>query len=230
MQEETRQRLDRLAELIATSPHNLVFSRDRELVAAHHIPECVAVCQRLRPGANTHWIDLGTGGGLPGLVCAIMFPTVGWTLIDATAKKIAAVELFIDELDLENCRGVAGRAEVLARQEEYRGVYDGVISRAVARLDVVTELARGFVRPNGQIVVIKGPGLVQERGYMQRASGQLKVHEKGTTILGPADRQSHVITLIADGPVPDMIPRKDGVPASKPLDGPRTVYGVKESG
>lgn len=228
MQEATRQRLDRLAELIADSPHNLVSSRDRELVAAHHIPECVAVCQTMKPGANTHWIDLGTGGGLPGLVCAIMFPKVGWTLIDATAKKINAVNDFIDELELENCRAAVGRAEVLARQEDYRGIYDGVISRAVARLDVVAELARGFVRPNGQIVVIKGPGLVQERGYMQRCSGQLKVHEKGTVIVGPDERQSHVITLIADGPVPDMIPRKDGVPASKPLGGARTVYKKKE--
>lgn len=227
MQEETRQRLNRLAELIAESPHNLVSSRDRELVASHHIPECVAVCAKLNPGVHTHWIDLGTGGGLPGLVCAIMFPKVGWTLVDATAKKINAVDEFIDELDLENCRAVVGRAEVLARQEEYRGIYDGVISRAVARLDVVAELARGFVRPNGKIVVIKGPGLIQERGYMQRCAGQLKVHEKGTVIVGPDERQSHVITLIADGPVPDMIPRKDGVPAVKPLGGARTSYSKK---
>ncbi|WP_336249159.1 16S rRNA (guanine(527)-N(7))-methyltransferase RsmG [Stomatohabitans albus] len=228
MQDQTRQRLDRLATLIAESPHNLVSARDRELVATHHIPECVAVCTQLKPGAHTHWIDLGTGGGLPGLVCAIMFPLVGWTLIDATAKKIDAVNGFIDDLELENARGVVGRAEHLARDTDYRGVYDGVISRAVARLDVVTELARGFVHPGGQIVVIKGPGLVQERGYMQRCAGQLKVHEKGTVILGPSDRQSHVITIIADGPVPEMIPRKDGVPASKPLGGPRTVYSPKE--
>lgn len=228
MQEETSQRLDRLAQLIAESPHNLVSARDRELVGSHHIPECVAVCKQLRPGVDTHWIDLGTGGGLPGLVCAIMFPKVGWTLIDATAKKIDAVNGFIDDLELENARGVVGRAEVLARDPDFRGLYDGVISRAVARLDVVTELARGFVRPSGQIVVIKGPGLVKERGYMQKCAGQLKVHEKKTVILGPEDRQSHVITLIADGPVPDMIPRKDGVPSAKPLGGPRTVYGTKE--
>lgn len=228
MLDEKRQRLDHLAELIASSPHNLVSARDRELVASHHIPECVEVCARLRPGVDTHWIDLGTGGGLPGLVCAIMFPHVGWTLIDATAKKIDAVNGFIEALDLENARGVVGRAEVLARQEDYRGIYDGVISRAVARLDVVTELARGFVKPYGQIVVIKGPGLKQERGYMQRCAGQLKVHEKKTTVFSIGDRESQVITMVADGPVPDMMPRKDGVPASRPLGGPRTVYGTKD--
>lgn len=216
------EKLDLLGHLIADSPHNLVSARDRGLLHSVHIPECVAVIESIGPGDGQHWIDLGTGGGLPGLVAAILRPHVGWTLIDARQKKVDAVNEFIQILDLANARAVAGRAEVLAREEEHRGVYDGVVSRAMARLDIVAELARGFLKARGRLEVVKGPGIVKERGHFQRAAGRLRMREKETVGVGSSDRGTVLVSIVAQGGVPRGIPRRDGLPQSQPLGGGRS--------
>lgn len=215
-------KLELLGHLIADSPHNLVSSRDRELVHSVHIPECVAVVEALHAGDGQHWVDLGTGGGLPGLVAAILRPHVGWTLVDARRKKIDAIEEFIEVLGLENARGVAGRAEVLARSEEQRGIYDGVVTRALARLDVVAELARGFLRPGGRLEVVKGPSVEQERGHFQQAAPRLRMRESTTQGVGLPDRGTVLVSIVAQGGVPRAIPRRNGVPQSEPLGGGRS--------
>ncbi|WP_108667549.1 16S rRNA (guanine(527)-N(7))-methyltransferase RsmG [Euzebya rosea] len=211
-----------LGHLIAESPHNLVSARDRGLLDSVHIPECVAVVEAIHAGDGQHWIDLGTGGGLPGLVAAIMRPHVGWTLIDSRQKKVDAVNEFIEILGLENARAVAGRAEVLARQEEYRGIYDGVVSRAMARLDIVAELARGFLKPRGRLEVVKGPSIDQERGYFQRAASKLRMRENSTSALEMSDRGTVIVSLVAKGGPPTGVPRSDGLPQAKPLGGPKS--------
>ena len=218
--------LSTLGRLIAESPHNLVSSRDRQLLTSVHIPECMAVIDAIPAGDGQHWIDLGTGGGLPGLVGAIMRPNVGWTLIDARSKKVRAVSEFIDVLGLDNARAVAGRAEELARAEEYRGLYDGVVSRALARLDIVAELSRGFLRARGRLEAVKGPSVDQERGYFQRCSGRLRMKEISTKpldITGTAshDRGTVLVSIAASGGPPRGIPRKNGLPQSAPLGGGR---------
>lgn len=219
---DQRHRLDRLARMIADSPHNLVSARDRGLLASVHIPECVFIIEALPAGDGDHWIDLGTGGGLPGLVGAIMRPHVGWTLIDARKKKIAAVDGFIEDLDLVNARAVSGRAETLAREEEYRGLYDGVVSRAVARLDIVAELGRGFLRPRGRLEIVKGATVDQERGYFQRAAGRLRLRENHTHAIGDGERGTVLVSMTAIGGPPRNIPRRDGLPQTSPLGGGRT--------
>jgi 16S rRNA (guanine527-N7)-methyltransferase len=211
--------LARLGTLIAESPHNLVSARDRQLLHTVHIPECVAVMAAVAPAGDQHWIDLGTGGGLPGLVAAILHPDVGWTLIDARRKKVDAVTGFIDELGLANVRAVTGRAEVLAHDESYRGLFDGVLSRALARLDIVAELARGFLRARGRLEVVKGPSVDQERGYFQNAAGRLRMREVRTTRVGSPERGTVVVSIAAQGGPPRSIPRRDGLPQSSPIGG-----------
>lgn len=215
----THEQLGHLARLIAESPHNLVSARDRTLMDTVHIPECVAVVEAIQAGDGQHWIDLGTGGGLPGLVAAIMRPNVGWTLIDARQKKTDAVSEFIQVLGLENARVVSGRAEVLARDVAYRGLYDGVVSRALARLDIVAELGRGFLKARGRLEVVKGPSIDRERGYFQRASGRLRMRESSTERIGSEERGTVLVSIAAQGGPPRGIPRRDGLPQSQPLGG-----------
>ena len=213
--------LDLLGALIAESPHNLVSARDRDLVHEVHIPECIAVSHAIAAGDGRHWLDLGTGGGLPGLVCAILTPRTGWTLVDSTKKKIGAIEEFIAVLGLENARAVAGRAEVLAHEEEHRGMYDGIVSRALARLDVVGELARGFMKPRARLEVIKGPSWEEERGHFGKASGRLRLRLTGTERVGSPERGTVVVSIAAQGGPPRGIPRRNGLPQQMPLGGGR---------
>lgn len=208
-------RLTRLATLIAASPHNLVSARDRGAVLERHIAECAAVADLLP--TDGAWLDLGTGGGLPGLVLAVARPAMTWTLVDATRKKAAAVAEFIAALELHNARVVAGRAETLGRAPEHRGAYGGVVARAVAPLNVLAELARGFLMDGGLLLAMKGPQWQDEVEAAANALRVLRLDVVQSQRLPLPDRESWVVTMRAQGPPPPAYPRRDGVPTQQPL-------------
>lgn len=218
MTEHAEARLDRLAELIARAPLNLVSRGDRSDVRTLHVAESAAVGARLCP-LSGRWLDLGTGGGLPGLVLAIQYPRVEWVLLDSTRKKIAAVDRFVEALALENVVTLAGRAEEKAREPRWRGRFDGVIARAVAALDVVTELGRGFLRPGGRLVVVKGPRWRDELRNLERAAALLAIDGIHADEVPDTARPTWLVTMRAHGPVPLAVPRPPGVPRAQPLGG-----------
>ena len=219
MADEVDERLDRLAALIASSPHNLVGARDREHVRERHIDEAAALLPLLHLRQGERWLDLGTGGGLPGLALAILRPATSWTLLDATRKKVVEVQRFIDELHVPNARAVWGRAEDLAHADEHRGVYDGVVSRAVGPLPVVMELARGFLHDGGRLAAIKGPAVKAELDQAKAARKALRLHAINSRPVRDPGRSTLVVTMRAQGPPPARYPRRVGEPAAAPLGG-----------
>ena len=214
-QRPVEEALHRLADLIAGSPHNLVAAGERAHVYERHIRECDAVAARIQPAGQ--WLDLGTGGGLPGLVLALRHPDVAWTLVDATAKKVLAVREFAAALGLDNVTVLQGRAETLAHSPDHRGRYDGVIARALAPMATLIELARGFLAPGGRIVAVKGPAVQAELDAATGALRALNVSVDGLEQLPSAVRETWVVTLVARGRPPTGYPRRDGVPKSDPL-------------
>lgn len=214
---EQREQLDRLGEMIAGSPHNLVSRQDRTVVREVHIEEAALVAGALAPAPGARWIDVGTGGGLPGLALAILAPETSWTLLDSARKKTRAVEGFATELGLRNVTTVAERAEVLARDPAHREGYDGAISRALARMDVVAELSRGFVRPQGCVAAVKGSRAEEELPVLERVRALLAVDEVRCTPLPNAPRSTWLVTMRATGPAPPKYPRRNGVPTASPL-------------
>lgn len=210
-----RRTLDGLASAIAAAPLNLVARRERPTLAAVHIPECVTIARALAPAAGSRWMDLGTGGGLPGLVCAVVRPDVRWVLVDATAKKAAAVRGFADSLGID-VEVRCGRAEELGHAADLRGAFDGVVARAVAPLPTLLELSVGFVRMSGTIAAIKGPRWEDEVHRARRAAVILGLTYVGAEELA-TDRPSWLVRYAADGPPPGRFPRRDGVPKAEPL-------------
>jgi 16S rRNA (guanine527-N7)-methyltransferase len=142
---------------------------------------------------------------------------VSWTLIDATTKKIEAVRSFAEVLRIDNVQAVAGRAEVLGRDPRYRSCFDGVVSRALARLAVAAELSRGFVRPGGWVVAVKGPRWRQELSEASAALALLRLRHVSTVELPSLARATWLVTMRAEGTVPRRFPRPDGMPQSRPL-------------
>ena len=208
-------RLAQLAELIASSPHNLVAASERPHVLERHVLEGDALATRLQPSGR--WMDLGTGGGLPGLVLAVRFPEVHWTLVDATAKKVAAVASFAAALGLGNVMTVHSPAETLAHDPAHRGAYDGVVTRAVAPLQTLVELSRGFLKPGGHLVAVKGPRWEDEVAAAGGALRQLQMRVIHSEVLAAAVRPTWVVTMAADGPPPAGFPRRPGLPKHEPL-------------
>jgi 16S rRNA (guanine527-N7)-methyltransferase len=213
--------LDRLAALIAASPHNLVAAGERATVRSHHIAEALAVSEVLadRVTEGARWVDLGTGGGLPGLVLASRFPGSNWMLIDAVRKKARAVAEFAAVLDLGNVEVRAARAEDLARDPAYRGRAAGVVARAVAPLPALVELARGFVGDGGWLVAIKGPRADAELAAAAAALRRCGWAEPVVEVLASAPRATRLVTMRAVGPPPEGIPRRTGVPQRRPFTG-----------
>lgn len=209
--------LTRLAQLIAESPHNLVSRGDRPRVATAHVPEAVAIADLLGAQDGARWMDLGTGGGLPGLALAVVRPDVRWTLLDATAKKARAVAEFAEQLGLENVAVACARAEDAGRDPAHRGRYDGVVARAVAPLQVLTELARGFVGHGGLLAAVKGPAWETELADAAHAMRVLGWELVDTPRVTSAVRPTWLVRMTATGEPPKGFPRTTGVPRSAPL-------------
>lgn len=196
--------LDHLSELIAQAPVNLVSRGDRGDVRARHLDDCVRVARHLRLVPGTQWMDLGTGGGLPGVILAAAFPTVSWTLIDARAKKIAQVAAFASRLGLANVVAVHARAEDLAGNPDARGGYDGVISRAVASLRDTIRLARPFVT-TGEIIAIRGPGAAADARDLVRQAPNLDIWLETVEAIGGTIRPTWLVRSRGRGMVaPDF--------------------------
>jgi len=120
---------------------NLVSRKDAENLEEHHVLHALTMTKVLRPAAGASFADLGTGGGFPGLVLAVVYPECRFTLVDSVAKKIGAVTAMADELGLRNVRGLPVRAETI------REKFDYVTGRAVTALPAFLGWARPLLRP-----------------------------------------------------------------------------------
>ncbi len=103
--------------------------------------------------------DIGTGAGFPGLVLAVFSPNTTFELVEPTQKKVAFLQEVIEMLGLNNVIVHNARAEELV---DYKDKYDVVVSRAVARLDILSELCIPLVKVNGLFIALKGAQAQQE--------------------------------------------------------------------
>lgn len=124
---------------------NLISRKDEDNIWERHILHCLSplFMVAIRPGSRV--LDLGTGGGLPGIPWKILNSTLHITMVDATKKKILAVEHMVDELDLPDMRTVWGRVEELGSEPAYREQFDLVVARGVGPLPDLVRLAGPFL-------------------------------------------------------------------------------------
>lgn len=145
------------SDAVRASPHNLLSERALEELEERHIAECIAFAEALPRDKDV--LDLGTGGGFPGMVIAITRPDLRVTLLDSTGKKILFLREFADEHGVP-VQTLRGRAEDL--QAEHAGTFDIVTARAVAPLERLVPWALPFLRPGGCLHAIKGERWPQE--------------------------------------------------------------------
>ena len=152
MDRDTSSVLERYAALVAASPHNLVSRAARSDLSTRHVPEARAFAERL-PGPG-RVLDIGSGGGLPGLVLAVERPDLDVHLLEATGKKVDFLTSTAASLGIP-VTVHHGRAEDLA-VPPLAGSFELVTARAVAPLDRLVGLAAPFLALGGALHALKG--------------------------------------------------------------------------
>jgi 16S rRNA (guanine527-N7)-methyltransferase len=175
--------LDRLANfavLVAqkNSRINLISRKDIPKIVENHIFISSYISEFI-PQKVTRFLDIGTGGGFPGVPLAITRPMLKGVLADSTAKKIEAVKEFVSKLKLNNLIAENSRVESDEFKEKYAGSFDLVVSRATVPLIILFRYALPLIKEKAFIASIKGGDLTDE---FKTAELKYKAHIKKSTI------------------------------------------------
>ncbi len=208
----------------ANARMNLTAIRDVDEAWDKHILDAltlVPVLSELEDDASV--IDIGSGGGIPGIPLAIAMPKVWFTLVDATKKKCVFLEETVKALGLDTVRVINDRAERMGkdrgertpqgRQDAHREHYDLVVARAVGRMAMLVELTVPLVKVGGLVVLTKGQKADEELAEAKQALYMLHTAHAGT-IDTPTGR---IVVLEKQRKTPRDYPRGDGEPKRSPL-------------
>lgn len=157
--------------------------------------------------------DLGAGGGVPGLVLGLAWPTTRIGLLEASSRRCQFLREAVDELGLAPRADVhEGRAEHLARAPELEGRFELVTARSFGPPATTAECSARLLAPFGTVLVAEPPG---DAGDSERwppgGLGELGLEVKGVA------SSPNLVVLVATRACPDRYPRRDGVPLKRPL-------------
>lgn len=151
---------------------NLISRKDTELFEVKHVLHSLAIAQYIRFNPGARILDLGTGGGFPGIPLAILFPEAQFILVDSIEKKMKVVKDLVEQLALKNVQVVRGRVEELDLEVDY------VVSRAVAPLNDLIYWTKSKV-VSGQVGSLPNGWIILKGGDL---SGELSLYRKSVEI------------------------------------------------
>lgn len=192
------------------------ITEPREVLTKHFI-DSLSIVPYIEEGAKV--LDVGTGAGFPGIPLKIVLPQNHLTLLDSLNKRINFLNEVITSLKLEGIEAVHGRAEEFCRIAERRESYDIVISRAVAKLNVLLEYMLPFVKLGGKCICMKSLEIDEELEEAKRAidvlGGELEAIK--TIALENTDITRKIIIIKKVKETPEKYPRKAGTPVKEPI-------------
>lgn len=198
---------------------NLTAITEPQEVAVKHIIDSLSCYHAdfFLPKARV--VDVGTGAGFPGIPLKIYRPDLQLTLVDSLNKRLTFLQCVITELGLKDVTVVHARAEEGARKKELREKYDVALSRAVARLNVLSELCLPFVAVGGCFIALKGAQYEEEANEARQAVSLLggKLIKTQPVKLPGLDDKRAVLYIQKEKSTPGTYPRKPGTPEKKPL-------------
>ncbi|MFA5995322.1 MAG: 16S rRNA (guanine(527)-N(7))-methyltransferase RsmG [Patescibacteria group bacterium] len=158
------QQILEFVELLKTANQtvNLVSRKDIDNIIEHHVAPSFAYKILNRINEPDHILDIGSGGGFPGIINAILYPTSKFILVDSTKKKVTFLQDTIKKLALQNIEAVWSRVEDLSKSPDYQHQFDHVTVRAVAPLKDLVKWSQPLLKPNGTLEALKGGDITTE--------------------------------------------------------------------
>lgn len=156
---------------------NVISRKDTENFYEHHVLHSLAIAKVIRFAPGTKVLDIGTGGGFPGIPLALLFPECDFLLVDSIGKKIKVVKEVASALGLQNVKAEHLRAEMVTHQ------FDFIVSRAVTAMPVFLSWTKGkFLKENKNalangILYLKGGDLTEEMAPVKKAIQYFKISE-----------------------------------------------------
>ncbi len=206
---------------------NLTRITEFEAVQTKHFLDslsCLAAIRRYpalssKMDAGLRAVDVGSGAGFPGLPLKIAFPALRLTLLEATGKKTAFLQMVVERLGLSGVMVVTARAEEAGQDPAQREGYDLVLARALADMAVLAELTLPLARVGGWVVAQKGEDPATEVVAAHKAISTLggRLAEVLPVAVPGLEAARHLVVLEKVAATPPGYPRRPGIPAKRPL-------------
>lgn len=210
MDDPTRQRLQAYLDELARWNARLNLTRvASEQAWDKHVEEVLALLAACPPAEGTRAVDVGAGGGVPGIPMAILRPDLHVSLLESDRRKAGFLTHAAGALQLGNVAVLVERAEDLARRPEARESFDLAVSRAVAPPPVMCELALPLVRAGGMVAAL-----------VTDADRAARECERAAQLCGggePRAAADGVLLVAKERATPEDYPRRAGVPLRRPL-------------
>lgn len=219
LSDQQKEQFERYFELLVewNEKINLTAITDKEEVYLKHFYDSIApILQGLIPNETIKLLDIGAG--FPSLPMKILYPELDVTIIDSLNKRINFLQLLAQELDLNGVHFYHGRAEDFAQDKNFRAQYDFVTARAVARMQVLSELTIPYLKVGGKLLALKASNAPEELLEAKNALNLLFSKVEDNLSYALPNRDPRYITVVEKKKeTPNKYPRKAGMPNKRPL-------------
>jgi len=164
-------------------------------------------------------VDVGAGAGFPSIPLKIILPDLDVTIVDSLNKRVVFLRYLTEQLQIQGVHFYHERAENFGQDPRFREQYDVVLARAVARLDILSELALPLIKKGGKLIAFKATQTKQEVAGAQRAIVVLggKFVQKHGYKLPNSEEERFLVVVEKCKETPKKYPRKPGLPNKKPI-------------
>ncbi|EHJ52490.1 16S rRNA (guanine(527)-N(7))-methyltransferase RsmG [Streptococcus macacae] len=194
------------------------ITKEKEVYLKHFYDSLAPVLTGYIPNEPLTILDIGAGAGFPSLPMKIICPQLKITIIDSLNKRILFLKALAEALELTDVYFYHGRAEDFGHNQHFRAQFDIVTARAVARIQVLSELTIPFLKVGGQLLALKASAASEE---LEAAKNALRLLfsrvSKSYNYHLPNGDERNLIIISKKKETPNQYPRKAGIPNKKPL-------------
>lgn len=196
---------------------NLTAITDQKEIILKHFIDSITINSYLQKAERI--LDIGTGAGFPGIPLKIIEENKEFVLLDSLNKRILFLQTVIEKLNLKKIKAVHNRAEEFIKEKDERESYDIVVSRAVAKLNVLLEYMLPFTKIGGRCICMKATDIDEEINEAKNAIEILggEIEKIDTIILPDSDIKRKIVIIKKIKNTPIKYPRKAGTPTKEPI-------------